>query len=76
MASLPRHAMAHDDSGYMAAWTERQTMADIWIDVRRGGSVTFRILGGLQKRYRDARAAAKNAHLALQSRRKRQNPKC
>ena len=67
---------SHDDSGYMAAWTERQTMADIWIDVRRGGSLTFRVLGGLQKRYRDARGAAKNARLALLSRRKRQNPKC
>ncbi len=66
---------AHDDSGYMSAWTERQSVADLWIDARRGGSLSFRVLSGLQKRYRDARAATKSAHLALQNWRKRQNSK-
>ena len=47
---------AHDDSGYMSAWSERQSVADIWIDARRGGSLAFRVLGVLQKRYRDLRA--------------------
>jgi hypothetical protein len=43
--------------------------------VRRGGSMTFRALAILQKWYRDARAATKRNHLALQSWRKRQNSK-
>ena len=43
-----------DDSGYMAAWTERQPVADLWIDARRGGSLAFRVLSALQtKTYRD-----------------------
>ena len=66
---------AQDDTGYMATWIERQPMADMWIDVRRGGSMSFRTLGTLQKWYRDARATAKRNHLALQSWRKRQNSK-
>jgi CelD/BcsL family acetyltransferase involved in cellulose biosynthesis len=66
---------AHNDSGYMSAWTDRQLIADIWIDAERGGSMAFRVLSLLQKRYRDARAATKSAHLALQNWRKRQNSK-
>jgi CelD/BcsL family acetyltransferase involved in cellulose biosynthesis len=61
---------AHDDSGYMSAWTERQPVADLWIDARRGGSVTFQILSGLQKHYRAMRALMKSAYLALQGWRK------
>ena len=60
---------AHDDSGYMSAWTERQAVADVWIDVRRGGSFAFRALCRVQKRYRDLRALMKAAYLGLQSRR-------
>jgi CelD/BcsL family acetyltransferase involved in cellulose biosynthesis len=60
---------AHDDSGYMSAWTERQAVADVWIDVRRGGSLAFRILCRLQKRYRDLRAVMKAAYLGLHGRR-------
>jgi CelD/BcsL family acetyltransferase involved in cellulose biosynthesis len=52
-----------DDSGYMASWGERQAVADLWIDVRRGGSLEFRAMSGLQKSYRDARAAAKALYL-------------
>jgi CelD/BcsL family acetyltransferase involved in cellulose biosynthesis len=59
---------AHDDSGYMSAWTERQAVADVWIDVRRGGSLAFRALCHVQKRYRDLRALTKTAYLGLQSR--------
>jgi CelD/BcsL family acetyltransferase involved in cellulose biosynthesis len=61
---------AHDDSGYMSAWTERQSVADLWIDARRGGSLTFQILSGLQKHYRAMRALTKSAYLALQGWRK------
>jgi CelD/BcsL family acetyltransferase involved in cellulose biosynthesis len=57
---------AHDDSGYMSAWIERQSVADLWIDARRGGSLAFRILSGLQKRYRELRALTKSTYLALQ----------
>ena len=52
-----------DDSGFMGVWTERQAVADLWIDARRGGSLEFRALSGLQKSYRDARAAAKTMYL-------------
>ena len=54
---------SHDDSGYMSAWTERQSVADIWIDARRGGSLAFRVLSGLQKRYRDCARCTKSAYL-------------
>ena len=51
-------------------------MADIWIDVRRGGPSRHSYSRRASEAVWEARAAAKNAHLALQSRRKRQNPKC
>jgi CelD/BcsL family acetyltransferase involved in cellulose biosynthesis len=50
---------SYDDTGYMSAWQERREVADIWIDARRGGSLEFRALSGLQKTYREARATAK-----------------
>ena len=59
-----------DDSGFMSAWQERQSVADIWIDARRGGSLEFRALSGLQKSYRDVRAAAKAAYLKWRKTRK------
>jgi CelD/BcsL family acetyltransferase involved in cellulose biosynthesis len=59
-----------DDTGFMSAWQERQSVADIWIDARRGGSLEFRALSGLQKSYRDVRAAAKAAYLKWQKSRK------
>jgi CelD/BcsL family acetyltransferase involved in cellulose biosynthesis len=54
---------SHDDSGFMSAWTERQTVADLWIDARRGGSLEFYLCGHLQKTYRKLRAIAKAAYL-------------
>ena len=62
---------SHDDHGFMSAWSERQAVADIWIDARRGGSLAFRVLGIVQKRYRHLRALTKNGYLMLQSLRKR-----
>jgi CelD/BcsL family acetyltransferase involved in cellulose biosynthesis len=41
-----------NDSGFMSAWTERQHIANLWIDTRRGGSFTFRLLSGLKLAYR------------------------
>lgn len=32
---------AFDDSGYMAVWREREILADVWFDSRRGRSVRF-----------------------------------
>jgi CelD/BcsL family acetyltransferase involved in cellulose biosynthesis len=59
-----------DDSGFMSAWTERLTVADLWIDARRGGSVMFRVLCGIQKCYRKLRATAKSAYLSCRKSRK------
>jgi len=60
-----------DDTGFMAVWQERQETADLWIDARRGGSLEFRALSGLQKTYRDVRTAAKTIYLRwCESRRK------
>jgi len=55
-----------DDGGFMSAWTERQAVADLWIDARRGGSLMFRIMCGLQQRHRKARDVVKNLYLAWQ----------
>ena len=55
-----------DDTGFMSAWSERQPVADLWIDARRGGSLTFRVLCGIQRNYRAARSVAKNLYLAWQ----------
>ena len=60
-----------DDSGFMSAWTERQPIAELWIDARRGGSLEFRALSGLQKSYLDVRRAAKAAYLKWQKSRNR-----
>jgi CelD/BcsL family acetyltransferase involved in cellulose biosynthesis len=62
---------AQDDSGFMAVWTERQPVADLWLDARRGGSLAFRSLSSLQKSYRDLRATAKSAYHAARRPRKR-----
>jgi CelD/BcsL family acetyltransferase involved in cellulose biosynthesis len=60
---------AHDESGFMAsAWAERQAIADLWIDVRRGGSLSFLILSSLQKHCRDLRESAKHVYLSLKRR--------
>lgn len=55
-----------DDTGFMAAWTERQPVADLWFDARRGGTLSFRALSAAQQVYRLLRAGAKRAYLAWQ----------
>lgn len=60
-----------DDTGFMAAWTERRAVADLWIDARRGGSLEFRMLSILQKTYRDLRVAAKETYLNWRKPRKK-----
>ena len=60
---------SYDDSGFMAAWGERQAMAELWIDARRGGSAAFAHLSRLQDIYLRLRAQAKAAYLARLRRR-------
>lgn len=50
---------AIDDTGFMAAWTERQPIAAMWIDARRGGSAAFAILARLHTNYLQLRSAVK-----------------
>jgi hypothetical protein len=58
------NSCAHDDHGFMSVWTERESIANLWIDSRRGGSFAFEFLWRLQKAYCGLRAMAKNACLA------------
>src|SRR3954453_4507273 len=50
---------AQDETSFMSVWTERKSVADLWFDARRGGSLSFRSLGALQVSYRELRASAK-----------------
>jgi CelD/BcsL family acetyltransferase involved in cellulose biosynthesis len=59
-----------DDTCFMATWTGRQPVADLWIDARRGGSLSFAVLSRMQKTYRGLRAAAKARYLKFQQLRK------
>lgn len=48
-----------DDSGYMASWTERAEISNLWFDTRRGGSLSFFILSRAQAAYLAMRNRAK-----------------
>ncbi len=54
----------YDDASFMAAWSERQALAEMWIDVRHGGSAAFAHLSRLQDIYLRLRAQAKAAYRA------------
>jgi hypothetical protein len=54
---------AFDDSGYMAAWTGRELVIDLWIDPRRGGSAVFSTITGLQRAYLPLRETVKQLYL-------------
>ena len=63
---------AFDDSGYMAAWSERQALVHLWFDAQRGGSLAFAALARVQKGFLRLRGHAKSLYLARKSgRRKR-----
>jgi hypothetical protein len=49
---------AYDDCSFMA-WTETQSIADLWFDVRAGGSLRTEVLGRAQTVYRALRELAK-----------------
>lgn len=59
---------AYDDSGYMAAWSERQQIANLWIDARRDGSFTFAVLTRMQRAFLSMRTEAKHVYLACRRR--------
>jgi CelD/BcsL family acetyltransferase involved in cellulose biosynthesis len=53
---------AYDETSFMAAWSERQAIANLWFDVRPGKPLPFSIAVRIQKIYAAFRAAAKRAH--------------
>jgi CelD/BcsL family acetyltransferase involved in cellulose biosynthesis len=54
---------AFDDSGFMSAWSERETIAQVLFDARRGNPLSFRIAAVLHKRLLALRTAAKKLYL-------------
>jgi CelD/BcsL family acetyltransferase involved in cellulose biosynthesis len=62
---------AHDDTGFMAAWSEREAIATVWFDCRAGASITFTMLSRLQKAYLALRQSAKRLYLTYAPRRTR-----
>ena len=56
---------AFDDSSYMSVWRERQQVADLWIDARRGGSPAFPLIAKLESLFRDLRNGAKQRYCKL-----------
>lgn len=60
-----------DDSGYMASWRERATLAHLWFDARPGGSATFTLAVRLQSAYLAVRAQAKAVYLRRMRRKRR-----
>jgi hypothetical protein len=47
----------------MSAWSEREAMAQLWFDARRGGSTGFAVLSRLQLGYLALRGRAKAIYL-------------
>lgn len=62
---------AFDDSGFMSAWSERETIASVLFDARQGGSVTSVAHALLQKAILVLRARAKAIYLEGRRRWKR-----
>jgi CelD/BcsL family acetyltransferase involved in cellulose biosynthesis len=57
---------SYGDDGYMADfWMERQPIADLLFDARRGGSLAFVTTAASERVYRRARDAAKTAYLRV-----------
>jgi len=59
-----------DDTGYMAAWTERASIAQLWFDAGPGRSRFFALLSELHASFLKLRACAKEAYHARLRRRK------
>jgi hypothetical protein len=58
---------SYDDSGFMAAWSERQQIVHIWFDARRGGSAAFAIASRFHNHALALRAAVKALYLSYKS---------
>jgi CelD/BcsL family acetyltransferase involved in cellulose biosynthesis len=52
---------AHDDTGFMASWSERQELVDLMFDVRRDPPAAARVAAAVTCAYRAGRAQAKRA---------------
>lgn len=63
-----------DDNSFMSAWQQRQPVAEIWINSRRGPSLTFFVLSRAQMAYRQVRTSAKAAVAAWAKRSKQKIP--
>jgi len=50
---------AFDDTGFMSVWKERELVAQVLIDARRGGSPAFAAVAGMQKTFLKLRTTAK-----------------
>ena len=59
-----------DDNSFMSAWQQRQPVAEVWVNPRRGASLSFVVLSRAQKAYRQARTSAKAALAAWAKRSK------
>ncbi len=55
---------AYDDSGFMSAWSERETIAQVWIDARRGRSLSLGMLHSVQKGFLNLRSMVKRIYLS------------
>ena len=57
------NSCTYDENSFMSVWTEREAIANLWIDARRGGSLAFELLWRAQKSYCGLRAMVKKAYL-------------
>lgn len=55
---------AYDESSFMAAWNERQAIAQVWLEARPGESRRFLLLARLHKAFLGLRARAKQRYLS------------
>jgi CelD/BcsL family acetyltransferase involved in cellulose biosynthesis len=62
---------SYDDSGFMAAWSERQAIVNLWFDARRGGSAAFAVTSRLHHGALALRMALKAAYLAYKAKSRR-----
>lgn len=53
------NSCSEDDSGYMATWTERQSVVDLRLSTVRGASLGFHLANRAEQRFRKLRAMAK-----------------
>lgn len=65
------NSCTYDESSFMSVWTERESIANLWINSKRGRSIVFEVLWRLQKRYCALRAMVKNAYLTSRRTRRR-----